>query len=41
MPNAYLVADGLNPRTIAATRAVIDPEKGLEALPFAAPMKYE
>lgn len=41
MPNAYLVADGVNPRTIAATRAVIDPETGLEALPFAAPMTNE
>src|SRR3546814_6656231 len=26
MPNAYLVAEGLEPRTIAATRPVIDPE---------------
>ena len=38
MPNAYLVADGLKARTIAATRAVIDPETGLEILPFVAPM---
>src|SRR3546814_13329017 len=38
MPNAYLVADGLEPRTIAATRPVIDPETGLETLPFVAPM---
>ena len=41
MPNAYLVADGLEPRTIAATRAVIDPETGLESLPFVAPMTDE
>lgn len=41
MPNAYLVADGLKPRTIAATRAVIDPETGLEILPFVAPMTDE
>lgn len=41
MPNAYLVADGLKPRTIAATRAVIDPETGLETLPFVAPMTDE
>src|SRR3546814_12375939 len=38
MPNAYLVADGLEPRTIAATRPLIDPETGLETLPFVAPM---
>ncbi|HKX88580.1 MAG TPA: family 20 glycosylhydrolase [Sphingopyxis sp.] len=41
MPNAYLVADGLKPRVIAATRAVIDPETGLEILPFVAPMTDE
>lgn len=41
MPNAYLVADGLKPRTITATRAVIDPETGLEILPFVAPMTDE
>lgn len=38
MPNAYLAADGLQPRTIASTRAVIDSETGLEVLPFVAPM---
>jgi hexosaminidase len=41
MPNAYLVADGLKPRVIAATRAAIDPETGLETLPFVAPMTDE
>lgn len=41
MPNAYLVADGLKPRTISATHAVIDPETGLEILPFVAPMTDE
>ncbi len=41
MPNAYLVADGLKPRTIAATRAVTDAETGLEILPFVAPMTDE
>lgn len=41
MPNAYLVAEGFDPRTIAATRAVIDPETGLETLPFVAPMTDE
>lgn len=41
MPNAYLVADGLQARTIAATRAVIDPETGHEILPFVAPMTDE
>ena len=41
MPNAYLAADGLQPRTIASTRAVIDPETGLEVLQFVAPMTDE
>ncbi|WP_431561549.1 family 20 glycosylhydrolase [Sphingopyxis sp.] len=41
MPNAYLVADGLKPRTIAATRAVVDRDTGLETLPFVAPMTDE
>jgi hexosaminidase len=41
MPNAYLVADGLKPRTIAATRPAIDPETGLEILPFVDPMTDE
>lgn len=41
MPNAYLVADRLKPRTIAATRVTIDPDTGLEVLPFAAPMTDE
>ena len=41
MPNAYLIADGLKPRTVAATRAAIDPETGLETLPFVAPMTDE
>jgi len=41
MPNAYLVADGLKPRTIAATRVSIDPDTGLEVLPFVAPMTDE
>src|SRR5690606_17938058 len=29
MPNAYLAAEGLDARTIAATRPVIDPDTGL------------
>lgn len=41
MPNAYLIADGLQPRTIAATRPLLDPETGLEFLPFVAPMTDE
>lgn len=41
MPNAYLVADGLQARTIAATRPVIDADTGLETLPFVAPMTDE
>lgn len=38
MPNAYFVANGLEARTIAATRPVIDRATGLESLPFVAPM---
>lgn len=41
MPNAYLAIDGLKARTIAATRPKIDPETGLEVLPFVAPMTDE
>ena len=41
MPNAYLTADGVKARTIAASRAKIDPETGLEVLPFVAPMTNE
>lgn len=41
MPNAYLALGGLKARTIAATRAKIDPETGLEILPFVAPMTDE
>jgi hexosaminidase len=37
MPNYYLAADGVAARTIASTRPVIDPETGLESLPFVAP----
>src|SRR3546814_20005685 len=38
MPNAYLAARGLDARTIAATRPVVDSDTGLEPLPFAAPL---
>ena len=41
MPNMFLVSGGRAPRTIAATRPVIDPETGLELLPFVAPMTNE
>src|SRR5215210_6227369 len=41
MPNMFLVSGGLAPRTVAATRPVIDPESGLERLPFVAPMTDE
>ncbi|TMJ16787.1 MAG: beta-N-acetylhexosaminidase [Alphaproteobacteria bacterium] len=41
MPNLYLAADGLGARTIEATRPVLDPETGLETLPFVAPMTEE
>ena len=36
MPNAYIVADGAPPATIAASRTKFDPETGLESLPFVA-----
>lgn len=38
MPNAYLVARGREARVIAATRDAIDPDTGLPALRFVAPM---
>ncbi|MCA1199580.1 carbohydate-binding domain-containing protein [Sphingomonas sp. R647] len=38
MPNAYLVAEGRQARVIAATRDAIDPDTGLPALRFVAPM---
>lgn len=41
MPNAYLAADGVEARTIAATRPRIDGETGMETLPFVAPMTDE
>ncbi|MFP1131887.1 family 20 glycosylhydrolase [Asticcacaulis sp. W401b] len=41
MPNAYVAAPGLTPRTLMASKAVIDPESGLETLPFVAPMTDE
>ncbi|KQN39469.1 beta-N-acetylhexosaminidase [Sphingomonas sp. Leaf407] len=41
MPNAHLVVAGAAPRVIAATRARIDPDTGLETLPFVAPMTDE
>ena len=41
MPNAFLTAPKLQARTIAASRTTIDPETGLEKLPFVAPMTDE
>lgn len=41
MPNAYLVADGVKPRTIAVTRPVIDADTGLDVTTFVAPMTDE
>ncbi len=37
MPNHYLAAEGLEARVVASTRPIIDPETGLESLPFVAP----
>ncbi|WP_244501497.1 family 20 glycosylhydrolase [Sphingomonas gellani] len=41
MPNAHVVAPGLEGHVIAATRARIDPATGLETLPFVTPMTDE
>lgn len=41
MPNYYVAADGLAARTIASTWPVVDPETGLESLPFVAPFTDE
>ncbi|MDI7775571.1 family 20 glycosylhydrolase [Asticcacaulis sp. EMRT-3] len=38
MPNAYIAADGLKARIIAATKPVYDPATDMENLPFVAPM---
>ena len=38
LPNAYIAADGLLPRVIAATKPVYDPATKMEDLPFVAPM---
>ncbi|MFL6733215.1 MAG: carbohydate-binding domain-containing protein, partial [Sphingomicrobium sp.] len=41
MPNMFLASEGLQARTVEATRPVIDRESGLERLPFVAPMTDE
>lgn len=41
MPNMYLASGKLEPRVIASTKPAIDPETGLEGLPFVAPMTDE
>jgi hexosaminidase len=41
MPNYYVAADGVAARTVASTRPVVDPETGLERLPFVAPFTDE
>lgn len=41
MPNAYLAADRLQARVIAATRPRVDADTGLEVLPFVRPMSDE
>jgi len=41
LPNVYVVQDGLKPRIIAATRPKIDPDSGLEELPFITPFTDE
>lgn len=41
MPNAYVAGEGLAARTIDSTRPVVDPETGLESLPFVIPFTDE
>ena len=41
MPNYYVAAEGLAARTVASTRPAVDPETGLESLPFVAPFTDE
>ncbi|MBW8732986.1 MAG: carbohydate-binding domain-containing protein [Asticcacaulis sp.] len=41
IPNAYVAADGLKPRVIAASRATIDKDTGQEVLPFVTPLTDE
>ncbi|CAN5221237.1 family 20 glycosylhydrolase [soil metagenome] len=41
MPNFYVAAEGLAARTVASTRPAVDPETGLESLPFVAPFTDE
>ncbi|OYW78353.1 MAG: beta-N-acetylhexosaminidase, partial [Asticcacaulis sp. 32-58-5] len=41
MPNVYTVSGSLKAATIAATKPYIDPETGLESLPFVTPMTDE
>lgn len=37
IPNYIINREGLTPRVIASTQAIVDPETGLETLPFVAP----
>jgi hexosaminidase len=41
MPNAFVSAPGLAARTIRAAKAHVDPETGIESLPFVGPMTDE
>ena len=41
LPNMFLVSGTLAPRVVAATRPVMDPDSGLEVLPFVAPFTDE
>ncbi|AQR73405.1 family 20 glycosylhydrolase [Sphingomonas sp. LM7] len=41
MPNLYIAGNGVQARVIEATRPVLDPETGLQRLPFVAPMTNE
>jgi hexosaminidase len=41
MPNLYIAANGVQARTIEASRAAIDPATGFETLPFLAPLTDE
>ncbi|MGZ2411097.1 hexosaminidase [Sphingomonas sp. F9_3S_D5_B_2] len=41
LPNMFLASGDLAPTVIAATRPTVDPESGLESLPFVAPLADE
>lgn len=41
LPNYYIVAPGLEPAVITSTKAVLDPQTGLESTPFVTPYRID